>query len=178
MIPLVNNVSSNRLEYTIITHTRYLVCQHAIMHSSSMNIQVTHYQAISQDASTNDIANTLTKVSSDGVRIILLAASGDIQIKTMLQAAEMGYLSDDYVWMLIGDVTQDLATAIDTRNSQISHPTAPTPTNTTSPYNATTPIDFNSTFTGVFMFDNWLSMTGYPPFEAFLDSWSSLNASA
>ncbi|CDS09047.1 hypothetical protein LRAMOSA10407 [Lichtheimia ramosa] len=153
-------------------------CQHAIMHSSSMNIQVTHYQAISQDASTNDIANTLTKVSSDGVRIILLAASGDIQIKTMLQAAEMGYLSDDYVWMLIGDVTQDLATAIDTRNSQISHPTAPTPTNTTSPYNATTPIDFNSTFTGVFMFDNWLSMTGYPPFEAFLDSWSSLNASA
>ncbi|KAI9310743.1 periplasmic binding protein-like I [Dichotomocladium elegans] len=149
-------------------------CQHTIVQSSINNMQVTRYQAFPSDATTDDIANTIRNVTSGGVRIILLAASVRAQTSIMIQAAEMGYVSDDYVWLISSNIAQDLQVAVDARNHNISsqQPSYPIA------INGSAHLDFNSAFNGLFMFDNWLSLDGYPPYEAFLDSWSALDPMA
>ncbi|KAI9499195.1 periplasmic binding protein-like I [Zychaea mexicana] len=159
-------------------------CQHAIIQASNINMQIIRYQAISQEAPQQDAAGSLHSVTTGGARIILVAATGDALNSLMLQAAEMGYLSDDYVWLLIGDVTDQLQEATDARNANLTLPSAAATTTTTgsSNYplaiNSSTPINFNETYNGLFMFDNWLSPFGYPPFETFLDAWSRLDPNA
>ncbi|KAI7854854.1 periplasmic binding protein-like I [Circinella umbellata] len=135
-------------------------CQHTIIQASNSNIQITRYQAFSQENPQQDAASSLYNVTTGGARVILVAATGNALTSIMLQAAEMGYMENDYVWLLIGDPTIDLQSAID------------------SPINSSTPIDFNSTYNGLFMFDTWLALYGYPPFDQFMDAWSGLDSKA
>lgn len=129
-----------------------------------MNMQILRYQSFSQDNPDEDMNTSIHNVTSGGVRIILVAATGDSQASLMVRAAELGYLSDEYVWLLNGDYTTNLMNAVNQHNAADT--------------NSTTRIDFNSTFNGLFIFDNWLNLYGYPPFETFLDAWSQLNPAA
>ncbi|KAI9278719.1 periplasmic binding protein-like I, partial [Phascolomyces articulosus] len=156
-------------------------CQHAIIQASNSNIQITRYQAFSQDNPQEDASGSLYNVTTGGARVIMVAATGDALTSIMVQAAEMGYMANEYVWLLIGDPTEDLQQAIDSRNANLT--TTPDTTMTTaSDYplaiNSSTPINFNQTYNGLIMFDNWLSLYGYDPFEQFLDAWSQLDPKA
>ena len=161
-----------------------IVCQHTIIQASNSNIQITRYQAFSQENPQQDVASSLYNVTTGGARVILVAATGDALTSIMLQAAEMGYMANEYVWLLIGDPTIDLQDAINSRNSNltITAETTITETSTLPAYplaiNSSTPIDFNSTYNGLFMFDNWLALYGYPPFDQFMDVWSELDPKA
>lgn len=145
-----------------------------------MNMQVTRYQAFSLDDPSKDISSVLYNVTTGGVRVFLVAATGDSQTTLMMQAAELGYMTDDYVWLLMGDYSQDLLQAVDARNANLTSNAAQQQSTDALPtaINSSTPINFNETFNGLFMFDNWLNLYGYDPFETFLDEWSKLNPAA
>ncbi|KAI8144687.1 periplasmic binding protein-like I [Fennellomyces sp. T-0311] len=152
-------------------------CQHAIVRASSVNMQILRYHSFSQELPQKDAASSLQSVTSGGARVIMVAATGDALTSLLLQAAEMGYLTDDYVWLLIGDVTEQLQDAVNERNANL---TTAQPSTSDFPVviNGSTPIQFNETYNGLFMFDNWLALYGYDPFEKFLDSWSQLDPKA
>lgn len=157
-----------------------IVCQHAIIQAGALNMQVVRYQSVSQDKPDSDMVTALHNVTTGGIRIVMVAATGDAQTSLMIRAAEMGLLNDDYVWLMMNNYASDLSAAVNARNANLSS-LAGLDTEYDKPntaINATTVMDYNSTFTGLFMFDNWLSLYGYPPFEKFLDSWSQLDPSA
>ncbi|KAG0166385.1 hypothetical protein DFQ30_007244 [Apophysomyces sp. BC1015] len=106
----------------------------------------------------DDMTPVLHNITDGGARIILVAATGQSLTNFMIQAATLGYLSDAYVWLLMGNSGEMLLSGVESYNQ-----------------NHTAKIDFNSTYTGLFMFDTWLSLYDYPPFEAFLDEWSALD---
>jgi hypothetical protein len=129
-----------------------------------MDLHILHYQAISTDNTSNDIINALRNISNGGARIIMVAASGSPQSQIMIQAHEMGILNQDYVWLLMGDTTKDLQAGVESYNK-----------NHTADMKQ---IDYATDYQGLFLFDIWLMLDGYPPFETFLDQWSMLNPQA
>lgn len=103
----------------------------------------------------------LKNVTQGEARIILVAATDNTQTSLMIQAAKLGYLNNDYAWLLLGLMDGQLKTDVNKYNQQQQ--------------DQLKQIDYNSTFNGVFMFDNWLNLNGYPPYEEFLKHWSTLN---
>ncbi|KAI8376578.1 uncharacterized protein BYT42DRAFT_605670 [Radiomyces spectabilis] len=137
--------------------------QRAIIQANLKNLHVIHYQPFPDAGTPNDMDQLLYNVTTTGARIIVVAVTGDSQNALMIHAAQSGYLSDTYVWLLMGDGSQ-LPKAVQTYNDDI----------VMNNKNGSI-LSFNSTFTGVFAFDNWLFLYDYPPFEAFLDDWSRLS---
>ncbi|KAI7869579.1 periplasmic binding protein-like I [Spinellus fusiger] len=131
--------------------------QRTVVRAGISGLHLTQYHSI-PTSGTVSLDVSLESMSAAGTRILLVAASGEPLENLMIKAAQLGYMTDDYVWLLMGDVGQGLYDAVTTYNTQ-----------------AVTPINYNDTFSGVFMFDNWLSLYGYPPFEKFLDEWSVLD---
>jgi hypothetical protein len=157
-----------------------------------MDIHVVTYQAFYKNGAQSDLSSTLRNFTDSGARIIIVAAVGDPQNAIMVQAATMGYLDSSYVWLLIGAVGASLENAVSTYNEDLTqriangtsnNPSLPsTIASTTDPMMvlalSTTNlslIDFNRTFTGVVLFDTWLTPDGYPPYESFLDRWAALD---
>lgn len=157
-----------------------------------MDIHVVTYQAFYKNGVQSDLTSTITNFTQSGARIIIVAAVGDAQNAIMVQAASMGYLNSNYVWLLIGAVGSDLEDAVDDYNEDITqriqNGTASTQNLASAVASASDPmmvealqatnlslIDFNRTFTGVVLFDTWLTPDGYPPYESFLDRWAALD---
>lgn len=168
------------------------VCEEAIIKAGLMNIHVVTYQAFYKNGIQSDIGSTLKNFADSGARIIIVAAVGDPQNAIMVQAATMGYLDSSYVWLLIGAVGPDLENAVSTYNQDLGQRIANGTTSSQSISSAVAAasdpmmvqalqttnfslIDFNRTFTGVVLFDTWLTPNGYPPFESFLDRWAALD---
>ncbi|KAG2171444.1 hypothetical protein INT43_009105, partial [Umbelopsis isabellina] len=168
------------------------LCEEAIIKAGLMDIHVVTYQAFYKNGVQSDLTSTITNFTQSGARIIIVAAVGDAQNAIMVQAASMGYLNSNYVWLLIGAVGSDLEDAVDDYNGdltqRIQNGTASTPNVASAIASASDPmmvealqatnlslIDFNRTFTGVVLFDTWLTPDGYPPYESFLDRWAALD---
>lgn len=123
-----------------------------------MNLHILQYQAIAPTITSTDITNALRNVTDGGARIIMVAATGTPQSQIMIQAFEMGLISKDYVWLMMGDTTKELKSGVNSYNQ-----------------NHSTVINYNTAYNGLFFFDDWLSLDGYPPFEHFLDQWSAMD---
>lgn len=168
------------------------VCEEAIIKAGLMNIHIVTYQAFYKNGIQSDIGSTLKNFTDSGARIIIVAAVGDPQNAVMVQAATMGYLDDSFVWLLIGAVGSTLENAVSTYNTDVIQRITNGTTSSNSVSSAVAAasdpmmvealqatnmslIDFNQTFTGVVLFDTWLTPDGYPPFESFLDRWAALD---
>jgi Receptor family ligand binding region len=196
MMHLVNNVSTqcncNEKSFYDFQLISTSVCEEAIIKAGLMNIHIVTYQAFYKNGIQSDIGSTLKNFTDSGARIIIVAAVGDPQNAIMVQAATMGYLDDSYVWLLIGAVGSTLENAVSTYNTDVMqrvvNGTATSNGVSSAVAAASDPmmvealqatnmslIDFNQTFTGVVLFDTWLTPDGYPPYESFLDRWAALD---
>lgn len=126
-----------------------------------MDLHIFQYQAIASSQTTDDFINALKNITSGGARIIMVAATPLPQIEILMQAQKLGLISQEYVWLMMGDTLSDLEDAVNEQNQNLSIST-----------------NFAKDYQGLFFFDNWLSLYGYPPFETFLDQWSALNPEA
>lgn len=121
-----------------------------------------------------------------GARIVIVAADAPEQVSLLTIAANMGYINDEFVWLNIGSVSDDLYLGTQKFNNLIAQrqngTLPPAPQNASAISLAArltqnvTPIDFNNTFNGMISFDIWLELEGYPPYEDFLDRWSRLDS--
>jgi ABC-type branched-subunit amino acid transport system substrate-binding protein len=136
--------------------------QRALIQAGTMDLHVLQYQAIPSTQTVDDMSNALKNITSGGARIIMVAATAMPQVQILLQAQQMGLINRDYVWMMMGDTTAELQETVNSYNQNHS----------------TSVINYNTAFQGLFFFDNWLSLNGYPPFESFLDQWATLNPQA
>lgn len=126
-----------------------------------MNMHISQYSVVTSSNTAADINNVLTNMTSGSTRIILVAATGYPQAQIMIQAYEMGLINKDYVWLMMDDANDNLQAVVAGYNT-----------------NHTNHIDYSTAYNGMFFFGGWLSLNGYPPFESFLDQWSSLNPNA
>ncbi|KAI8083135.1 periplasmic binding protein-like I [Halteromyces radiatus] len=142
--------------------------QRVIQQTEVMNIQLINYQSFPSTTSTptsDEMKTSLDSLSNNGARVILLAATGQIQSDLLVQAAVAGYLSSEYTWLLVDDdATSYLQETIDTYN------------NNTHSTNNTRQLSLKSDFNGLIYFTNWLTLNGYPPYDKFLSSWSHLDS--
>ncbi|KAI8365133.1 periplasmic binding protein-like I [Blakeslea trispora] len=132
--------------------------QKALVQAKAMNINIMHFQALSAASTIDNINTALTNITDSGARIIMVAATAAPQSQLLIQAHELGLLSKNYVWLMMGDTTKELKTSVDNYNK-----------------NHSSTINYATDYQGLFLFDNWLSLEGYPPFEEFLDRWAMLN---
>ncbi|CAO3619185.1 unnamed protein product [Mucor hiemalis] len=139
--------------------------QRALIQASTMDLHVLQYQSIASTQTTNDYMTALRNITNGGARIIMVAATAAPQVQILLQAQQMGLINKDYVWLMMGDTTKDLVTTVESFNKNHSS-------------NALQQINYDTAFQGLFFFDNWLSLNGYPPFEKFLDQWALLDPEA
>ena len=123
------------------------------------------YQSIASTQTETDYINALQNITSGEIRIIMVAATQAPQVEILLHAQQMGLINKNYVWLMMGDTTTDLQQSVDTWNQNHSS-------------NALQQMNYATDYQGLFFFDNWLSLNGYPPFEKFLDQWSALNPEA
>jgi hypothetical protein len=130
-----------------------------------MDLHILQYQSIPSTQTTDDYLNALRNITNGGARIIMVAATSTPQVEILMQAQKMGLINKNYVWLMMGDTTTELSKTIIEYNDN----------NTANP---TSQINYAVQYQGLFFFDNWLSLNGYPPFENFLDQWSSLNPEA
>ncbi|CAO3660737.1 hypothetical protein G6F70_007165 [Rhizopus microsporus] len=134
--------------------------QRTIIQAGTMDIRITQHQPISVTEEEDSLNSALTNLTESGARIIMVAANPSSKI--MIQARQLGLINNDYVWLLMGDTSEDLQKQIDIYNkNHTDHQ-----------------INYATDFQGLFMFDSWLALYGYPPFEAFLDKWATLNPEA
>ncbi|KAL7319878.1 hypothetical protein PS15m_002964 [Mucor circinelloides] len=136
--------------------------QRALIQAGTMDLHILQYQAIATGNTPDDISNALKNITNGGARIIMVAATASPQNQIMLQAHELGLISKDYVWLMMGDTTKELQAGVDSYNQN----------------HTMKQIDFSTEYQGLFLFDNWLSLNGYPPFDNFLDQWALLNPDA
>jgi hypothetical protein len=129
-----------------------------------MDLHILQYHAINTENTPEDINNALKNISTGNARIIMVAASGKPQSQIMIQAHEMGLINREFVWLMMGDTTKDLQAGIDRYN-----------TNQTADMKQ---MNYATDYQGLFLFDIWLMLDGYGPFETFLDQWSVLNPQA
>ncbi len=141
-----------------LTDYYHIVYQRAIIQAGTMDIHITQYQSIptNSDQQHDGLNSALKNLTDSGARIIMVVANPTSKI--MIRANQLGLVNENYVWLLMGDAEEDLKTQVDVFNT-----------------NHTPAIDYASAFQGLFMFDNWLGLYGYPPFESFLDQWAKLN---
>ncbi|CAO3599300.1 unnamed protein product [Absidia cylindrospora] len=134
--------------------------QRAIQQTEALDIQLINYQSFPSTTTTTstDIKEGLDTLIHSGARILLVAAQGQAQSNLMVQAAASGYLSPDYVWLLVGDdMTTHLEEAISNYN------------------NDTRSLSMQTDFNGLIYFVNWLTLDGYPPYDTFTAKWSQLD---
>ncbi|KAG0251820.1 Metabotropic GABA-B receptor subtype 2, isoform C [Mortierella polycephala] len=115
------------------------------------NIKIGYKRAFWESGASSDVKPALEALQDSGQRIIMVAAVGTPQMRLMVEAVKMGFVSKDYVWLAINQVAEPLLD----ENSNLM------------------PTDLN----GLFMFDNLLKLHGYPPYEQFLDKWAALDPS-
>lgn len=127
-----------------------------------MDLHILQFQPIPSTQTTDDYLNALKNITNGGARIIMVAATSTPQVEILMKAQEMGLINKEYVWLMMGDTTADLSKAIVQHNENYT----------------TNQINYATQYQGLFFFDNWLSLNGYPPFETFLDQWASLNPEA
>ncbi|KAI8984560.1 periplasmic binding protein-like I [Mycotypha africana] len=137
--------------------------QRALIQANTMDLHILRYQSISTSISNDGISDALRNMTNNGgARIIMVAAGEKAQSQIMLQAYQLGLLTEDYVWLLMGDTTDALQAEVEAHNQNLTAGR----------------IDYATAYQGLFLFDNWLSLDGYQPFEDFLDQWSALNPQA
>ncbi|KAG0230352.1 hypothetical protein BGW42_001024 [Actinomortierella wolfii] len=118
--------------------------------ANQRNITIAFRRSFWELGASSDVAPAVTALKDSGIQIVLIAAVGQPQIRLMMEAIRQGLFNKDYVWMVLKQVTEPL---LGMKGTDI------------------TPEQLN----GLFMFDNLLKLTGYPPFEQFLDKWSTLD---
>ncbi|KAI8075284.1 periplasmic binding protein-like I [Gongronella butleri] len=132
--------------------------QRMIQQCEQMNIELVNYQSFpAVNASADAMTNALVNVTTNGARVLVVAAVGQPQTNLIMQAAQAGYMTSDYAWLLVDDTIS------------ISLPAALTDANST--------LTMASNFNGLFWIGNWLTPKGYGPYDAFLSNWNALNAS-
>ncbi|KAI9487659.1 MAG: periplasmic binding protein-like I [Benjaminiella poitrasii] len=135
--------------------------QRALLQAVGMDLHILRYQSIESTDNKDDVANALKNITNGGARIIMVAATAKPQTQIMLQAHEMGLVSKDYVWLMLGDTTEELQAAVGSYNT-----------------NHSTEINYAVDYQGLFMFDYWLSLDGYAPFEKFMSEWITMDPDA
>ncbi|SAM05514.1 hypothetical protein [Absidia glauca] len=138
--------------------------QRAIQQTEALNIQLVSYQSYPSTTTTPTsvaMKDSLDNLITSGARIILVAARGQAQSSLMVQAAVSGYLTPNYVWLLVQDgFIYDMADSIADYNRQPGIPR---------------PLSIESDFNGVFYFADWLKLDGYSPYDTFINKWSNLD---
>ncbi|ORZ18445.1 periplasmic binding protein-like I [Absidia repens] len=144
--------------------------QRVIQQTEALDIQLVNYQSFPSTTSTStsaDVKDSLDNLVNSGARIIIVAARGQAQSSLIVQAAASGYLSRNFVWLLVeDDITTNLQDSIDDYNRQLTNNNAAS--STTRKLSST---DFN----GLFYFVNWLTLDGYRPYDLFLSQWTQLD---
>ncbi|KAI9018770.1 periplasmic binding protein-like I [Phycomyces nitens] len=175
--------------------------ENTIMKARMRGITVKTYQSFYEDGPTSDIQHSIDTLMQSEARIIIIAAEGKALTTALTVAANSGYINDSSVWLMFGETSAPLIEAIDRFNRVIAQRIrAPDSIQTVVRYAGLTglnqktsqavdpaeyaarvttyirPIDFNTTFSGgVFMFKSRMGLTGYPPFDEFMDKWSRLD---
>lgn len=129
-----------------------------------MDLHILQYQAINIENTSEEIINALKNIRNGGARIIMVAATGKPQSEIMIKAHEMGLLNQDYVWLMMGETSKDLKAGVEIYNKN----------HTTDMQQ----INYSTDYQGLFLFDIWLMLDDYPPFETFLEQWSLMNPEA
>jgi ABC-type branched-subunit amino acid transport system substrate-binding protein len=152
-----------KFRHHVITLTDHhpIVFQRAIIQAGYQGLEIVESHSFDPANDVEDMTYALQNVTQGRTRVIIVAATDNTQTSLMVQAASMGYLTNDYTWLLLG-VSDTLLQQNVIQYNQ-NHSTSP-------------PIDFNTTFNGMFMFVNWISIHGYGPFDTFLQQWSSLDS--
>lgn len=150
-----------------------LVFQRTKQLSESSKIQLLNYQSFPSVTSTSEptsstgtIRDNLLSLSQSGARVIIVAATSKNQINLMIQAASLGLLTDDYVWLVLDETIASISSYIDDYNK-----------NLTLSSSSSQPISLDTTFNGVIWFENWLTLNGYPPYNQFISEWESMDSS-
>lgn len=156
------------------------------MKSRTSNVRILTYQAFRSGGGHSNVMSVLQQFAETGARIVIVAADTPDQVSLLTVAANMGYVNDEFVWLTIGSVSDDLYAATQRFNNLIAlrknGTISPAPQNASAISLAArltdnvTPIDFNKTYNGMISFDIWLDLQGYPPYENFLDNWSRLDS--
>ncbi|KAF9969956.1 hypothetical protein BGZ73_007480 [Actinomortierella ambigua] len=118
--------------------------------AAKRNITVAFRRSFWELGTSSDVRPAVSALKDSGIQIVIVAAVGTPQIRLMMEAIQQGLVSKDYVWMVVKQVTEPL---LNMKGTTI------------------TPEQLN----GLFMFDNLLKLTGYKPFEQFLDKWTTLD---
>ncbi|KAF9435128.1 hypothetical protein BGZ76_006857 [Entomortierella beljakovae] len=119
-------------------------------HAMKRNIKVNYRRAFWETGSSSDVGPGLSGLKESGHQIVLVAAIGTPQIRLIVEAVRRGFISKNYVWLTINQVTEPL---LGMNGSVLKA----------------------SDLNGLFMFDSMLRLHGYPPYEQFLDKWAALN---
>ncbi|KAF9360258.1 Metabotropic GABA-B receptor subtype 2, isoform C [Mortierella sp. AD094] len=120
------------------------------LQAQKRDITVGYRKAFWEMGTSSDVGPGLDGLKDSGQQIILVAAVGTPQVRLIVEAVRRGFVSKNYVWLAINQVTEPL---LGMEGSALK------------------PMDLN----GLFMFDNMLRLHGYPPYEAFLDRWATLD---
>jgi hypothetical protein len=155
------------------------------MQAKTSDIRVVTYQAFRTTGGHSNIMTVLDQFAQSGARIVIVAADTPQQVSLLTIAANMGYVNDEFVWITIGAVDNELYNGTQRFNTLIQQrqngTLAPAPQNATAlslaarlTENVST-IDYNKTFNGMISFDIWLDLQGYPEYDEFLDKWSHLD---
>ncbi|KAI9496049.1 periplasmic binding protein-like I [Zychaea mexicana] len=156
-------------------------------------------------ASISQVAKDIDAFLSTGVRIVLIAAQGDAQLTALAVAAHRGYMDENHVWIVLApvqDLQESIASfnAILVRRSQgeqlneANHVGMQDVSQETLDSNQTaqswvTPLDYLAWTTsdtqsisyqtafsgGIFSFRSSKDLSGYQPFDDFLEKWSHLD---
>ncbi|KAI8097085.1 periplasmic binding protein-like I [Halteromyces radiatus] len=175
-----------------------------IMKARAHNIIIKGYQSFYDHGPTSDIQSSIDTLMATGARVIFVAAADDAPMAALIVAAHSGYINNDNVWLTIGIQSDSLqqnvinfnniistradsaewtsqSSASQSSASQSSASSSVLPNIDPVLYAANTTrklthIEYNSTFSGgVFSFESIMSLPGYPPFDQFLQRWSSLD---
>jgi hypothetical protein len=156
------------------------------MKSRTSNIRVETYQAFRTTGGHSNIMTVLQQFVETGARVVIVAADTPEQVSLLTIAANMGYVNNEFVWLTIGSVCDDLYAGTQRFNNLIAlrqngtlspaSPNASAISLAARLTNNVTPIDFNNTYNGMISFDIWLELKGYPPYEDFLSKWSRLDS--
>ncbi|KAI8084342.1 periplasmic binding protein-like I [Gilbertella persicaria] len=158
-------------------------------------IQVKSYQSFYDNGPQSDIQKSLDTFMSTGAHIILVAAQGDAQTAVMTVAAHRGYMNNNNVWITMDTDAHTLYSAVQDYNSILEKRAnhinvVPEQQNMTRALKSTidpvtyaaraatdlNPIDYHASFSGgIFLLDILKNLTGYDPFDQFIDKWSHLD---
>ncbi|KAI7872293.1 periplasmic binding protein-like I [Spinellus fusiger] len=175
--------------------------QNTLMKARARGITVKTYQSFYEDGPASNVQQSIKTLMNSGVQIIIIAAEGKALSTALTVAANSGYMDNTNVWLTFGDISPSLQQAVYKFNEAIDR-RIQRPQNTQTivrytglsalnqklrqnvdptEYAAETTsqisrIDYNTTFSGgIFMFRSRIDLSGYPPFDEFIDKWAKLD---